>query len=87
MTSRPLSGSTRVVATTVALAFISFWRAVAVVLCDLASTMFYIGGIAEQAIGGPTPWMVLAVMLFSFTTRSVYMEPGCFLALPRATWS
>ena len=75
MTSQPLSGPARVVvATTVALAFISFWRAAAVVLCDLASTMFYIGGIAEQAIGKPAPWMVLAVMLFSYTVRSVYME-------------
>src|SRR3954467_1894632 len=63
-----------VVATSVALAFISFWRAAAVVLNDMASTMFYIGGITEQAIGKPAPWMVLAVMLFSFAVRSVYME-------------
>ncbi len=63
-----------VVATTVALSFISFWRAAAVVLNDMASTMFYIGGITEQAIGKPAPWMVLAVMLFSFAVRSVYME-------------
>src|SRR5216683_839078 len=40
----------------------------------MASTMFYIGGITEQAIGKPAPWMVLAVMLFSFAVRSVYME-------------
>src|SRR3569623_58569 len=63
-----------VVATTIALTFISFWRAAAVVLNDLASTMFYIGGITEQAIGKPAPWMVLAVMFFSFAVRSVYME-------------
>jgi len=63
-----------VVATTVALSFISFWRAAAIVLNDLASTMFYIGGITEQAIGKSAPWMVLAVMLFSFAVRSVYME-------------
>jgi len=63
-----------VVATTVALTFISFWRAAAVVLNDMASTMFYIGGITEQAIGKPAPWMVVAVMLFSFAVRSVYME-------------
>jgi hypothetical protein len=36
--------------------------------------MYYIGGITEQAIGKPAPWMVLAVMLFSFAVRSVYME-------------
>src|SRR5881398_1655099 len=63
-----------VVATTIALTFISFWRAAAVVLNDMASTMFYIGGITEQTIGKPAPWMVLAVMLFSFAVRSVYME-------------
>jgi amino acid transporter/nucleotide-binding universal stress UspA family protein len=63
-----------VVATTVALSFISFWRAAAIVLNDLASTMFYIGGITEQAIGKSAPWMVLGVMLFSFAVRSVYME-------------
>src|SRR5262250_2773932 len=70
------SGTTAkvVVATTVALTFISFWRAAAIVLNDIASTMYYIGGITEQAIGKPAPWMVLAVMLFSYAVRSVYME-------------
>ena len=43
-------------------------------LNDLASTMYYIGGITEQAIGKSAPWMVLAVMLFSYAVRSVYME-------------
>ena len=63
-----------VVATTVALSFISFWRGAAIVLSDLASTMFYVGGIAEQAIGKAAPWFVVAVMLFSFAVRSIYME-------------
>ena len=63
-----------VVATTVALSFITFWQAAAIVLNDLASTMYYIGGITEQAIGKSAPWMVLAVMLFSYAVRSVYME-------------
>jgi amino acid transporter/nucleotide-binding universal stress UspA family protein len=63
-----------VVATTVALAFISFWRAAAIVLSDLASSAFYAGGIAEHAIGASAPWFVLAVMLFSFAVRSVYLE-------------
>src|SRR6266849_5307939 len=65
-----------VVATTVALSFISFWRAAAIVLSDLASSAFYAGGIAEQAIGASAPWFILGVMLFSFAVRSVYME-GC----------
>src|SRR3979409_2273000 len=65
-----------VVATTVALSFISFWRGAAIVLSDLASSAFYAGGIAEQAIGRSAPWFILAVMLFSFAVRSVYME-GC----------
>ena len=63
-----------VVATTVALTFISFWSAAAVVLNDMASTMFYIGGIVEQSVGKPAPWLVLTVMFFSFAVRSVYME-------------
>src|SRR6266404_3647407 len=63
-----------VVATTVALSFISFWRAAAIVLSDLASSAFYAGGIAEHAIGRSAPWFILGVMLFSFAVRSVYME-------------
>ena len=49
--TRPNSTTKVVVATTVALSFISFWRAAAVVLSDLASSAFYAGGIAEHAIG------------------------------------
>src|SRR6202161_364789 len=65
-----------IVATTVALSFISFWRGAAIVLSDLASSAFYAGGIVEQAIGKSAPWFILGVMLFSFAVRSVYME-GC----------
>src|SRR5258708_20071481 len=63
-----------VVATTVALSFISFWRGASIVLSDLASSAFYAGGIVETAIGPAAPWFVLAVILFSFAVRSVYME-------------
>jgi amino acid transporter len=63
-----------VVATTVSLAFISFWRGASIVLSDLASSMFYAGGAAEAAVGRAAPWFVLGVMLFSFAVRSVYME-------------
>jgi amino acid transporter/nucleotide-binding universal stress UspA family protein len=68
------SASTVVVATTVALAFISFWRAASIVLSDLASSAFYAGGIAEHAVGRSAAWFVLAIMLFSFAVRSVYLE-------------
>ena len=63
-----------VVASTVMLSFISFWRAAAIVLNDLGSTVYYIGGIVEQAIGPAGPWYIIAVMLFSFAVRSIYME-------------
>src|ERR1041385_1297346 len=63
-----------VVATSVMLSFISFWRAAAIVLNDLASTAYYIGGITEQAIGKAAPWFVLGVMLFSYAVRAVYVE-------------
>jgi amino acid transporter len=71
---QPAQTTKIVVATTVALSFISFWRGAAIVLSDLASTMFYVGGIAEQAIGKSAPWFVLGVMFFSFAVRSIYME-------------
>src|SRR5882724_11855088 len=63
-----------VVATTVLLGFISFWRAAAIVLNDLASSAYYAGGIAEQAAGRSGPWFILAVMLFSYAVRAVYVE-------------
>src|SRR3954467_3753378 len=63
-----------VVATSVMLTFISYWRAAAIILNDLGSSAFYAGGIAEQAIGKSAPWLILAVMLFSFAVRSVYVE-------------
>src|SRR5947207_7410959 len=63
-----------VVASTVMLSFISFWRAAAIVLNDLGSSVYYVGGIVEQAIGPAAPWYIIAVMLFSFTVRSISME-------------
>ncbi len=63
-----------VVATSVMLTFISFWRAAAIVLNDLGSSAFYVGGIAEQAIGRAAPWFILGVMLFSYAVRAVYVE-------------
>lgn len=73
--SSPVDGRVRVVvATTVLLSFISFWRAAAIVLSDLGSTAFYVGGIVEQAIGRSAPWFVLGVMLFSYAVRALYIE-------------
>ena len=72
--SKLATASRVVVATTVALSFISYWRGAAIVLSDLASSMFYAGGIAERAIGKSAAWYVLGVMIFSFAVRSVYME-------------
>src|SRR5919197_827044 len=63
-----------VVPATVMLSFISFWRAAAIVLCDLGSSAYYVGGIAEKAIGKSAPWFVLAIMLFSYAVRAVYIE-------------
>src|ERR1700729_2848058 len=63
-----------VVATTVMLSFISFWRAAAIVLSDLGSSAYYVGGIAEKAIGKAAPWFILAIMLFSYAVRGVYIE-------------
>src|ERR1700728_4310747 len=76
-TSAPSIASSRVklvVASSVMLTFISFWRAAAVVLNDLGSSAFYAGGIAEEAVGKSAPWFILGVMLFSFAVRAVYVE-------------
>ena len=62
------------VATTVMLTFISFWRAAAIVLADLASSAYYVGGDAEKVIGKSAPWFVLAVMIFSYAVRALYIE-------------
>ena len=63
-----------IVVTTAMLVFISFWRAAAIVLCDMASTVYYIGGIVEQAIGKAAPWYIGAVMLFAYAVRGIYIE-------------
>ena len=74
-TAAPPSDRVRlIVASSVMLTFISFWRAAAIVLCDLGSSAFYAGGIAEQAIGAAAPWFILGIMLFSFAVRAVYVE-------------
>jgi amino acid transporter/nucleotide-binding universal stress UspA family protein len=79
-TSQPGGGTARwgpvkvIIVSSVMFTFISYWRTAAVVLCDLASTAYYIGGIVESAIGPAAPWYILAVMLFSYAVRSVYIE-------------
>src|SRR6202789_339529 len=62
------------VATTAMLAFISFWRAAAIVLNDLASSAYYAGGEAEQFIGKTAPWFILATMLLSYAVSQIYVE-------------
>ncbi|MFH1874745.1 MAG: amino acid permease [Pseudomonadota bacterium] len=66
--------TTAVVITTAMLSFISFWRAGAIVLCDLASTAYYVGGIAEQAFGKAAPWYIAMVMIFANGVRATYIE-------------
>ena len=63
-----------IVVSSVMFTFISAWRTAAIVLCDLGSTSYYIGGIVEQSVGKAAPWFIIAVMLFSYAVRSVYIE-------------
>src|SRR5256885_5106147 len=63
-----------IVVSSVMFTFISSGRTAAVVLCDIASTAYYIGGIVEQSIGPAAPWFILGVMLFSYCVRAVYLE-------------
>src|SRR5205809_7723380 len=55
-------------------AFISFWRAAAVVLNDMGSSAVYAGAIAAHFVGQTAPWLVLAIRLLSCAVRSVYLE-------------
>ena len=63
-----------VVVSSVMFTFISYWRVAAIVLCDMSSTAYYIGAIVESAIGPAAPWFILAVLLFSYGMRAVYIE-------------
>ena len=63
-----------VIISSVMFVFLSYWRVAAVVLCDLASTAYYIGGIVEHSIGPAAPWFIVGVMFFSYAVRSVYIE-------------
>ena len=63
-----------IVLSTVMFTFISYWKAAAVVVGDLGSTAYYIGGIAEQFIGKIAPYFILALMLFSFAVSALYLE-------------
>src|SRR5438046_298190 len=70
-----LGRATRVIiVSSVAFSFISHWRTAAVVLCDMSSTVYYIGEIVESAIGKAAPWFIFAVLLFSYGMRAVYIE-------------
>ena len=70
--SRPVAKV--LVATTAMLAFISYWRAAAIVLNDLASSAYYAGGEAEQFIGKTAPWFILATMFLSYAVSQLYVE-------------
>src|SRR6266571_35430 len=63
-----------IIVSSVMFSFIGYWRTAAVVLCDMASTAYYIGGIVELSIGPAAPWFILAVLFFSYAVRSVYIE-------------
>src|SRR3977135_864030 len=71
-TARPVAKV--LVATTASLTFMSFWRAAAIVLNDLASSAYYAGGEAEQFIGKTAPWFILATMLLSYAVSQLYVE-------------
>jgi amino acid transporter len=74
LTSRRTGVPRVLIATTALLSFISFWRAAAIVLNDLASSAYYAGGEAEGYIGKAAPWFILGIMLFSYAVRAVYVE-------------
>ncbi len=62
------------IATTAMLAFVSYWRAAAIVLNDMGSSAFYAGAIAEHFVGKTGPWFILAIMCLAYAVRSLYIE-------------
>ena len=62
------------IATTAMLAFVSYWRAAAIVLNDMGSSAFYAGAIAEHFVGKTGPWFILAIMCLAYAVRSIYIE-------------
>ncbi len=67
--------ATAVVITTAMLSFISYWRAAAIVLCDLASSAYYVCGIAEQAVGKAAPWAIaIVILILANAVRATYIE-------------
>jgi amino acid transporter len=73
--TKPVLNKVRVVViTTVMLTFISYWRASAIVISDLASSAYYALGIAVKAVGPSAPWFILFVMIFAYGIRAVYIE-------------
>src|SRR5215471_16172573 len=63
-----------IIATSLMLSFISFWRAATIVLNDLGSSAYYVVGIAEKAVGRAAPWFIFGVMFFSYAVRAIYIE-------------
>jgi amino acid transporter/nucleotide-binding universal stress UspA family protein len=74
VTAKAIRAAQVIVISSVTFTFISYWRTAAVVLCDLASTAYYIGAIVESEIGKAAPWFILGVLVFSYAMRSVYIE-------------
>ena len=73
----PLITGTAIVATTAMLTFISFWRAAAIVLNDLASSAYYAGGEAESSSGKRRPGSSSACMLLSSTAVCAVVVESC----------
>src|SRR2546421_3350691 len=63
-----------VVATSVMLSFISFWRAAAIVLNDLGSSAYYVGGDAGETGRGGGPLFIPRGVLFLFSVGRPLFE-------------
>jgi len=51
----------------------------AIVLCDLGSSAFYAGGIAERAIGEAAPWFILGIMLSAMRSQHLRRKLAMFV--------
>jgi len=64
-------------ATTVMLSFISFWKAAAIVLSTWPRRPYYVGGIAEHAVGKAAPWFILSIHCCSPTPCAPSTSKAC----------
>ncbi len=72
--SRPARQLRVVLSTTALVSFMSVWKAAALAIAELGLAAWFVAGPAAAALGGITPWFVLAAALLGIFIRAVDIE-------------